>query len=184
MVDLNYLYLASLVRRAQVNDSDAFAEIYALTYKKQYNYACHYLRDEYLAQDVVQDIYVHVLKHINDIKDPNLFIAWLNQITFHMCFDCCRKKDRNYGEINPEVLELAEDIYKDHNPEAAAEGKDENIRLKEAINMLSPSEQQVIALRYFNNMQLDEISETTGMSRSTVKRKINTAKEDQKRMLE
>ena len=54
MEDLNFLYLSSLVRKAQVGDSDAFAEIYALTYKKQYNFACHYLRDEYLAQDVVQ----------------------------------------------------------------------------------------------------------------------------------
>lgn len=177
MTDLNYLYMGNLVEKAKQNSSDAFAELYALTYKRQYNYACHYLKDPYLAQDAVQDVYIHVLKHIHDMKDPLLFIAWLNQITFHTCFDICKKKDRHYGEINPLALDLERDIYTEHNPEEITEKKDETIRLQKAINKLPPTEQQAIILKYFNSMTLEEIVLATGVSRSTVKRQLASGKE-------
>ncbi len=172
MDEQDYLYLAALVQRAQKGDSDAFAEIYAVTWRKQYNFARHYLKDEYLAQDAVQDAYIQALKNISDVKDPSLFLAWLNQITFHVCFDHCRKRDRNYGEINPTLLELYEDDKPEHNPEDAALNAVEREKLKEAINALPPQEQRVIVMRYMNEMQLDDIAEATGVSRSTVKRQL------------
>lgn len=184
MEDLNFLYLSSLVRKAQVGDSDAFAEIYALTYKKQYNFACHYLRDEYLAQDVVQDVYIHALKHLGEIKETGLFVAWLNQITFHMCFDLCKKKDRNYGEINPLALELSEDSYIDHNPEEVTENRDEIRRVQQAVNALPPPEQRAIVMRFYNDMQIEEIAKATGVSRSTVKRQLLSGRDMLQKMLE
>jgi len=84
MKELNITYIAGLVLRAQANDSDAFAELYALTYNKVYNYSRHYLRDDYLAQDAMQEIYIRVLKNITKLNDPSLFIAWLNHISL-MC---------------------------------------------------------------------------------------------------
>lgn len=177
MSDIDYLYLGSLVRKAQHGDSNSFAELYAMTYQKQYNYSYYYLKDSYLAQDAVQEVYIHVLKHIKDIKDPQLFMAWLNQITFRTCFDICKKRDRHYGEINPLALELKEDLYEDHNPEEKTQKQDECYRLQKAINNLPPNEQQVIVMKYFNNMTIDEIVQATGISRSTVKRYLASGKE-------
>ena len=51
---LDYKYIAKLVSRAQTGDSDAFAELYAATYQRQYHFAYRYLKDEYLAQDALQ----------------------------------------------------------------------------------------------------------------------------------
>lgn len=183
MADLNYLYLASLVTKAQQNDGDAFADLYGLTYKRQYNYACHYLKDIHLAQDAVQEVYIHALKHITDIKDPTLFIAWLNQINFHICFDICKKRDKNYGEINPLALELTFDSNIEHSPEDYTQLNDEKRRLRLAVNALPPSEQQVIAMRYFNNMKLEEIALTMGISRSTVKRQLVCGRDKLEKML-
>ena len=65
MKDLNIPYIAGLVIRAQHSDSDAFAELYALTYNKVYNYTRHYLRDDFLAQDAMQEAvsYTHLRAH-------------------------------------------------------------------------------------------------------------------------
>lgn len=38
MDELDYDYLAKLVRRTQAGDSNAFAELYTATYKKQYRF--------------------------------------------------------------------------------------------------------------------------------------------------
>lgn len=61
-LDLDYDYLAKLVRKTQTGDSNAFAELYTATYQKQYRFTYQYVKDPYLAQDVLQDVYILVLK--------------------------------------------------------------------------------------------------------------------------
>ena len=95
MAELDYQYLANVVKRAQAGDSDAFAELYAATYQKQYRFAYSYLKDEYLAQDAVQETYISVLKGLGKLKDPRLFVSWLNQISFRVCFQIQKRQIRS-----------------------------------------------------------------------------------------
>lgn len=177
MADLNHSYIGQLVIDAQAGDSDAFAELYAVTYQHTYNYAAHYLRNSDLAQDAVQETYILALRNITGIKEPSLFVAWLNQICFRVCYDMCRKTNADYGEVNPELMELVRDEYLAHNPEESIETADENIRLKEAIQALPFNEYQVIVMKYFNEMKLEDIASALHCSRSSVKRYLISAKD-------
>lgn len=53
-MELDYDYIAKLVRKTQEGDSDAFAELYTATYQSQYRFAYQYVKDPYLAQDILQ----------------------------------------------------------------------------------------------------------------------------------
>lgn len=183
MPDFNHAYIGSLVIRSQANDSDAFAELYALTYRHIYNYAGHYLRDSFLAQDAVQETYISVLKNIKNIKDPSLFVAWLNQICFHVCFDMYKKNNRHYGDTSSELLEFMKDDYPKHNPEDSYEKKDEVQSLQNAIQALPFNEQQVIVMRYYNEMKLEEIAAALRCSRSSVKRYLASGRDRLKALL-
>ena len=99
MAALDYNYIAELVVKAQHGDSDAFAELYAATYQKQYYFAYSYLKDEYLAQDALQETYIIALKDISKLKDPMLVVAWLNQINFRICFQLHKKQKRYVAEM-------------------------------------------------------------------------------------
>lgn len=182
MPDFNHSYIGGLVLLAQENDSDAFAELYALTYKHIYNYAGHYLRDEYLAQDAVQETYISALKNIKNIKDPSLFVAWINQICFHVCCDLSSTHEKG-GEVNSEFLELLHDDLKDHNPEAQVESGSEADLVRTAVAKLPFNEQQVVVMRYFNEMKLEEIADALQISRSSVKRYLQSGKEHLERIL-
>ena len=177
MSNLNHVYIGSLVKEAQLGSSDAFAELYGLTYNHVYNYAVHYLKDAYLAQDAVQETYIHALKNIHKINDPSLFIAWINQIAFRTCFDICKKQNSNYGLISSEILELTEDTNIEHNPEDIFEKNSETEALQNAIEALPFHEKQVIVLRYYNNLKLEDIANVLSISRSTVKRYLINARE-------
>lgn len=87
MESLDYKYIAKLVTRAHMGDSDAFAELYAATYQREYLFSYRYLRDEYLAQDALQETYILALKNLSKLKDPMLVISWLNQINFRVCYN-------------------------------------------------------------------------------------------------
>lgn len=184
MKEPNHKYIAGLVIRAQHNDSDAFAELYGLTYSKILNYATKYLRDSYLAQDAVQEIYILALKNLCKLNDPTLFIAWMNQISFRVCYDMSKQHIDKYGDItDPELLELVCDDKTEKSPEYLATKQDEYNRLREAVEQLPPHEKQVIVLRYFNGMKIDDIVETLNLSKSTVKRYISSGLTTLKRLL-
>lgn len=173
-MEYSHTYIAEVVKRAQSGGSDAFAELYNMTYKKVYNYCWHYLKDEYLAQDAVQEIYISALKNLDKLNDPTLFVAWLNQISFHVCFDMT-KKNGDCDATDSEILEEVSDSNESNNPEAEAFKNDEHERLRKALDKLPGTEKELIVLRYYSNMKIDEIVEVTGISRSTVKRHINSA---------
>lgn len=44
-MELDYDYIAKLVRKTQEGDSDAFAELYTATYQSQYRFAYQYVKD-------------------------------------------------------------------------------------------------------------------------------------------
>lgn len=183
MADFNHAYIGQLVVKAQKGNSDAFAELYAMTYQHTYNYAAHYLRDESLAQDALQDTYILALRNIAGIKEPTLFVAWLNQICFRVCYDMSRKYKQEYGENNPELLDFVRDEYLSHNPEEQCEIDDEAERLKEAVLSLPFNEQQVIVMRYYNDTKLEDIASALQCSRSSVKRYLISAREHLAKML-
>ncbi|MCR5675449.1 MAG: sigma-70 family RNA polymerase sigma factor [Lachnospiraceae bacterium] len=185
MKDEDYAYMARLVEASQHDDSDAFAELYALTYNKVYNYCRHYLRNAFAAQDAVQEIYVTALTNIRKLNDPTLFVAWLNQISFRACYDMTRRKDPGYDMPGAEVFDFLEDnIHEESDPEATAVRRMETDRLHRAIERLDFQEQQIIIMRYYNNMKLPEIASAVGMSLSTVKRHLLRAQEELKRILD
>ena len=181
MPDFNHAYIGNLVIQAQSGSSEAFAELYATTYNHIYNYSRHYLRDAYMAQDAVQETYISALKNLNNLKDPSLIVAWLNQISFHVCYDMTRK---NHADtVNPELLDLVLDEKPEHNPDEHYEDKEEIEAVNKAVSSLPFLEQQVIVMRYYNEMKLEDIAAALSCSRSSVKRYILSGKKKLEKML-
>lgn len=175
MVTLDTQYIAQLVTMAKAGSSDAFAELYAATYQKQYSFAYRYLRDQFLAQDALQETYILAFKSINDLKDPKLFLAWINRICFRVCFDIHDKNKRFQTEISEYSDELMDNDSKNtESVEDHVVKVDENSYIAKQILSLPLSESQAIMLRYYHNMKIDEIASLMEISRSSVKRYIKS----------
>ena len=174
-MELDYEYLAQLVRKTQKGDSDAFAELYTATYQRQYRFAYQYVKDPYLAQDILQDVYILVL------KNPRLFVSWLHQITFRICFDTFKRKQIQEAELsqdngsNLSPMESTSDNGA-NDPEKHVLKQDTQIQIMNAIQALPPHLAQPLIMRYYNNMSIDDISDAMDLSRSTIKRRIQQAR--------
>ena len=185
MASLDYKYIAKLVEKAQMGDSDAFAELYAATYQRQYHFAYRYLKDEYLAQDALQETYILALKNLSKLKDPTLVIAWLNQINFRVCFNLNHKQQRYNREMNDyETVITSKDRVSSSNPEAAVINIDSREYIMNQILKLPFTESQVIILKYYQNMKIDEIAKLMDISRSSVKRYLSSGKSRLEKILQ
>lgn len=181
MAELDYQYISTLVSRARTGDSDSFAELYAATYQREYRFAYNYLKDEYLAQDALQETYILALKNLYTLKDSKLFISWLNQINFRVCFNMHRKQNRydrelsNYenGNIHGN---LPGNMKHQSNPEDQIVRVDEQEYIMKKILDLPFTESQAIIMKYYQNMKLEDIAEVMEVSKSTVKRYLNSGR--------
>lgn len=182
MATWDYNYIADLVTRAQANDSDAFAELYAATYQRQYHFSYRYLKDEYLAQDALQETYTIALGSLSKLKEPNLVLAWLNQINFRVCYNLNQKQQRYRKEmtdyedasLEESYIPSSEQASPDSDPEATVIQVDSKKYLMNQILKLPFTESQVILLKYYRHMKHDEIAQLMDISRSSVKRYLNS----------
>lgn len=159
------------------DDSDAFAELYAATYKKQYQYAYHYLRDEFLAQDALQELYILVFKNIHKLHDTNVFIAWLNQINFRVCFKIAKKQLQYHDELQKYGNENYHMLHGESpDPADEVDRQVEKDYIMNRVKSLPQQESQSIILKYYHGMKLDEIAAMIGSSRSTVKRHLRNGR--------
>lgn len=190
MPSLDYNYMAELVVNAQGGDSDAFAELYAATYQKQYQFAYSYLKDEYLAQDALQETYIIALKELSKLKDPMLLVAWLNQINFRVCFHLHKKQKRYDAEMggyygpDADREQTAANSHMEAFPSASSENPEDMIvkvdsreYIMNQIMKLPFTEAQVIILRFYRSLKYDEIADLLEISKSSVKRYLNSGKE-------
>ena len=188
MPALDYNYMSQRVVNAQSGDSDAFAELYAATYQKQYQFAYSYLKDEYLAQDALQETYIIALKELSKLKDPMLLVAWLNQINFRVCFQLHKKQKRydaemgGYYEGDPDREQLPANSQialssSSANPEDMVVKVDSREYIMKQIMKLPFTEAQVIILRFYRSLKYNEIAELLEISQSSVKRYLNSGKE-------
>lgn len=186
MAELDYEYLSDLVKKAQSGNSDAFAEIYAATYKKQYRFTYQYVKDVYLSQDILQEVYILALKNICKLKNPRLFVSWLNQITFRVCFNSFKKRKQQAQELgdDPDTFMCTAETESQNNPEQQFALKNANEELMEKILSLPSNESQAIIMKYYNDMKLEEIASAMDCSRSTVKRYLSQGKGKLEKLLE
>ena len=177
MAELDYNYIGELVARAKSGDSDAFAELYATTYQKQYLFACNYLKDEYLAQDALQETYITALKNLGTLRDEKLFVSWLNQINFRTCYTISAKQARYNSEMENYGGDVADTLRSyEPTPEESAVMVDSKDYLLQQVLALPCTESQVILLHYYNNLTIDEIAYVMEISRSSVKRYLASGK--------
>lgn len=182
MAKLDYQYLSKLTAWAKEGDSDAFAELYAATFQQQYALAYRYLKDPYLAQDALQETYIIALKNIHTLKDSKLFVSWLNQINFRVCFSIYEKQKRYNNESTvPSELHSQQDSAE--SPEDCIVRIDQQDYLRKKIQELPELEAQAIILKYYYDMKLDEIAARINVSRSTVKRYLSSGKAKLERIL-
>ena len=177
VADLDYKYIGSLVELAIKGSSDAFAELYAATYQKQYQFSYCYLKDEFLAQDALQETYVTALKNLRSLNDPKLFVSWLNQINFRVCYSMNSKQKRYNLEMDEFNDEMIGNVRSESpTPEEDVVRIDDGNYVLKQVLALPYTESQVIFLHYYKEMKLDEIAYLLELSKATVKRYLASGK--------
>lgn len=120
---------------------------------------CHtLLRDRYLAEDAVQDTFLRVWRHMDQIREKENMKPWVFQIAVNRCRDMRRSAWlRHRREPLPE-----------NQTEAQAGIPEEAIALNMTIQQLPVKQREVILLYYYQQFTVEEVAGILHISHSSV----------------
>ena len=130
-------------------------------YDKIYRYCYFKLHSRELAEDVTQETFLRYLEHY-DFSNATTAIKYLYTIARNLCVDEYRKA---------KTEELKEHISDNSTEETIIT----NLAVKSALAKLTEDEQELLLLRFANNIPVSVIGKIYGISRFTVYRKITAA---------
>lgn len=173
-IEQNKEELALLVEKAE-NDPEHFEKLYNYFFPKIYNYIYYRVNDRLLAEDLVSDIFIKVINNISNCKNKKQFQSWLFTIARNHLIDFYRKnKTRHENEASENQLDsyyqyTLKTNYKYDNPETTLVQKLDQEEISKLIKNLSPQQQDVIILRFFEELKLKEIAEIMNKNEGAVK---------------
>ena len=161
---------SQLVSQYKNGSEEAFAELVNRHKNKIYTTIYLIVKDQYLAEDLLQETYVKVVNKIKSgsYHEEGKFLPWVSRIAHNLAIDHFRKAKR-YPVIVMEdgnnvfnTLEFSEDSI-----ESKKIQQDTHALLKKLIEELPDSQREVLMMRHYMEMSFREIAEATGVSINT-----------------
>ncbi len=152
-----------LVKAAKKGDTAAFEMLLHQEKAKLYRIALSYLKNEQDALEAIQETTFRALKHIKKLRNPAYFSTWITRIMMNYCMDECRRQQRISAD-DSSLQEIGE-----------KEEKDLRLQMEEAVQQLEPKLQEIIILKYFQDLTIEQIAAAVNRPTGTIKTWLHQA---------
>jgi RNA polymerase sigma-70 factor (ECF subfamily) len=159
------------VLRCQKGDKEAFRRVLDIHGDHLFRTALLITRNRSLAEEAVQETLITAWKEIRSFKAGTNLRAWLNRLLISRVSRLTRRKqlplaseEMAFGVSDPAPTPEQHTIHEETRAE-----------LQSALRMLPVDYRTVLVLRFFNDLSLQEIAESTGWREGTVKSRLHRA---------
>jgi len=156
-----------ILAKAAAGDKEAFGILYEKYVKKIYNYIYYRTGNTFDAEDLTERVFLRAYKHINNYHDRGLpFSAWLYRIAHNLVANWHRDNSRRKTiPIDDGILTSKSTNH----PEQELLDLEEREYLLQLIRKLPAERQQLLILKYVENLSNNEIGIIMGRSEGAIK---------------
>jgi len=143
---------------------DAVEQLYATHYRQLVRLSVLLVRDQETAEEVVQDSFVAMHGRWRSLREPDKALAYLKQTVVNRSRSVLRHRGvtRRYADTAAVVPDMP-------GTDDAALVTERRTKVLEALRQLPQRQREVIALRYYLDLNEADIAQTLGISRGAVK---------------
>ena len=155
-----------LVEKAKESLS-AFSKLYEYYLPKIYSYLLNRVGDKKTAEDITSETFLKAMKKIDKFKYQGFtFGGWLYKIAHNSLCD--------YYKKNKAIISLDEikNVPETKNPDIL-EKIDNNHQIRQVLQYLKEDYQQILALKFFENLSNPEIAEILGITVNSLNVKLH-----------
>jgi RNA polymerase sigma-70 factor, ECF subfamily len=174
--------LEQLVTHALQGDQQAFSDIVDQYSTLMLRTASMIVGDRDIAEDVVQDAFIQAWHHLADLRTAGALRPWLMRIVVNQCISFKRRLARSTAFVRQALSEQETDLV----AQIADDYKgllERDWDLAHAIENLPIKQRVAIVLHYYNGMTLPEMADTLHISENTLKKRIQAALTNLRRVL-
>ena len=165
-----------------------FWEIYDQYYPRVRKFILTLVKDESVADDLIQDTFLKIQTNLGSLKDPSKMSSWIFRIAYNLCQDYFRQskrslKDESISQEEPENLPEAF-IQKELDVQKKLEQREMGQCVQNQINLLPESLRTVIVLCDLMEFSQQEMADILGISIENVKVRLHRARKRLETILE
>ncbi len=171
-----------LIRRIQNGEQEAFYELVRPYERRVYAAAFAILRNPADAEDAAQEAILKAFAHIRQFRAESRFSTWLIQIAIN---EARMRRRRDHAEIMQPLGEHQDEegTYTPREfpdwreiPSESLERAEVRELLLEALASLGDKYREIFVLRDVHHLSIEEVAETLGISRASVKTRLLRAR--------
>ncbi len=136
-------------------------QLYNLYGKAMFLIAYRYVKDQFIAEDVMQDAFIKAFKNIDNYKNEVAFGAWLKRIVINQSIDQLKKKKLDLVAINEEITTSREDDNWQVDCEISVD------EIVEKIKLLKEKYRLVLSLYLLEGYDHQEIAQVLKITENT-----------------
>lgn len=134
------------------------------------------------AEDILQNVFIKIYRNLNDFDRDLKFSSWAYRITHNETISYLRKLKARPKTLNPETSELVMTMLSsDFNIKSDSEKKELKDIFQKVISGLDQKYQEVVILKYIEDMDYQEISDVLKKPMGTIATLLKKAKEQLKK---
>ena len=165
-----------------------FWELYDQYYVRVRKFILSLVRDEWVADDLIQETFLKIQKNLESLKDPSKLSSWIFRIAYNLCQDHFRqlKRSRREESISQEEgKDLKEGlVQKELGIQKELEQRQMGECVQNQMNLLPDSLRTVLVLFDIMEFNHQEIADILGITVENVKVRLHRARKKLKDILE
>ena len=167
----------TLFARLMKGDEEAIEVLFARYAQPLYGFFWRLTSDPALAEDLLQELFIRLVNYTG--KLPQHFRAWLYTVARNLSYDALRAQGRkqiHQADGFDDNLDELKDVMQNE-PEKTALRRADDERIRKSLDQLPDVQREVVVLRYYQELSLEEIAEVTKVPLGTVKSRLYRALE-------
>ena len=171
----------ALARAAAGGATDALSELYLRHHRRVYSLCMRMTRNAADAEDLTQDVFVHLLGQVGSFRGNSLFTTWLHRLTVNQVLIRFRRDARRRGLMPDYIQEQVSRVRTSH--VSAPPPVVDRLSLEAALTLLPPGYRWAFVLHDIEGYSHEEVSGILGCSAGTSKSQLHKARMKLRRLL-
>jgi RNA polymerase sigma-70 factor (ECF subfamily) len=173
--------MVNLVEKARMGDRTAYGEIVRRFQPTVYAVALTRLRNPLEAQELAQEVFIHAMNKLDQLRDPHCLAGWLRQITVRMALNRLTRR----GPVRGAEAGMLESVAAvEEGPLNEMVRAEERSALYDGLGKLKPVDRATLVAFYLRGRSLQEMSHEFETPVGTIKRRLHVARKRLRRELE
>lgn len=170
-----------LIDRAKTGDRAAYGELVTRFEASVYAMALARIRNPQEAQELAQEVFIHAMRKLPQLRDNRCFAGWLRRITARMAINRATRRGRLYEAASEGLESIAAAM---RTPDQQAELSEDKLGLRDGLTKLKPLDRQTLEAFYLRGRSLKQMSREFASPVGTIKRRLHVARARLKEVME